>query len=109
MWPIIPIVLCVLAGGGLLTAAVVEEFFSNKKTLITGPLSSGKTTFLQYISKEKIPDGPSGAPRTYKVENAMFNEVTDFSGADAWLKSKFDEYTLEYLLINDILSSDNAL
>lgn len=101
MWPIIQIVLCTLAGraaGGLLKAAVIAlvELFSNKKTLITGPLSSGKTTFLQYISKEKIPDGPSGAPRNYKVENAMFDEVTDFSGAEAWLKSKFNDYIKKY-------------
>ena len=102
MWPIIPFVLWALAGGaagGLLTTAVialVEELFSNKKTLITGPLSSGKTTFLQYIAKEKIPDGPSGAPKNYKVENAMFDEVTDFSGAEAWLKSKFNDYIKEH-------------
>lgn len=101
MWPIIPIILWVLAGGaaGGLTAAVIAlvvELFSNKKTLITGPLSSGKTTFLQYISKEKIPDGPSGAPRSYKVENSIFDEVTDFSGAEAWLKSKFNDYIKEH-------------
>lgn len=98
MWPIIPIVLWGLAGGaagGVFVIALVN-LFSNKKTLITGPLSSGKTTFLQYISKEKIPDGPSGAPRSYKVENAIFDEVTDFSGAEAWLKSKFNDYIKEH-------------
>ncbi len=70
----------------------IIKILSNKKTLLTGPLSSGKTTFLRYISKEKIPDGASGAPRTYKVKDAFFSEVTDFSGAEAWLKAKFDEY-----------------
>ena len=95
MWPIIPIILWVLAGGA--AGALVKEFLSNKKTLITGPLSSGKTTFLQYIAKEKIPDGPSGAPRKYEVENnAMFDEVTDFSGAEAWLKSKFNDDIKEH-------------
>ena len=94
MRPIIRIILWALVGpvGGLL----IEKLFSNKKTLITGPLSSGKTTFLQYIAKEKIPDGPSGAPRKYEVENAMFDEVTDFSGAEAWLKSKFNDYIKEH-------------
>lgn len=94
MWPIIPIILWALAGGA--AGALVKEFLSNNKTLITGPLSSGKTTFLQYIAKEKIPDGPSGAPRKYEVENAMFDEVTDFSGAEAWLKSKFNDYIKEH-------------
>ena len=102
MLPIIPMVLWVIAagvGGGALTVALMalfEKIFSNKKTLITGPLSSGKTTFLQYISKEKIPDGASGAPRIYKVNDAIFDEVTDFSGADAWLKAKFDEYIKDH-------------
>lgn len=76
--------------------ALLEEVFGNKKTLITGPLASGKTTFLQYISKERIPDGASGAPRTYKVKDAIFNKVTDFSGDKAWLTSKFDEYINEH-------------
>lgn len=70
--------------------------FSKKKTLLTGPLSSGKTTFLQYISKEKIPDGPSGAPKSYKVDDATFDEVTDFSGAEAWLEAKFDVYIKDH-------------
>lgn len=73
-----------------------EESKPNTNTittaLLTGPLSSGKTTFLQYISKDIISDGASGAPRTYKVKDAVFDEVTDFSGAEAWLKAKFDEY-----------------
>lgn len=102
MLPIITIILYALAGGaagGVLTATIIalfEKIFSNKKTLLTGPISSGKTTFLQYISKENIPDGPSGAPRTYKVGSALFDEVTDFSGAEAWLNAKFDEYIEEH-------------
>ena len=86
--------LFVMLGGGLIGAAIgtLIEYLRNKKSLLTGPLSSGKTTFLQYISKEIIPDGPSGAPRRYKVKDAIFDEVTDLSGAEAWLKGKFDEY-----------------
>lgn len=76
--------------------ALLKEVFSNKKTLLTGPLASGKTTFLQYISKERIPNGASGAPRKYKVKDAIFDVVTDFSGAEAWLTSKFDEYINEH-------------
>lgn len=75
---------------------LIDSIFSRKKTLLTGPLSSGKTTFLQYISKDKIQAGPSGAPRHYKVKDAMFDEVTDFSGAEAWLKSKFNDYIKEH-------------
>ena len=93
MWEII---LWALAGGATGGIIGLVELFSNKKTLITGPLSSGKTTFLKHISKEKIPDGPSGAPRKYKVKNGMFDEVTDFSGAEAWLKSKFNDYIKEH-------------
>jgi len=80
-------------GGAL--GGLIDDMLSHKKSLITGPLSSGKTTFLQYISEEIIPDGPSGAPKSYKVkkaEDAIFDEVTDFSGAEAWLNAKFDEY-----------------
>lgn len=83
MWPIFILVFAI---------AGLYALFSGKKTLLTGPIGSGKTTFLQYISKDKIPEGPSGAPRSYKVKDAMFDEVTDFSGAESWLKSKFDDY-----------------
>lgn len=69
---------------------------SNKTTLITGPLASGKTTFLRYISKEIIPEGPSGAPRSYKVKNAIFNVVTDFSGDTGWLTNNFNERIKEH-------------
>lgn len=73
-------------------ASALIEFLTYKKTLLTGPQSSGKTTFLQYISKDIIPDAPSGVPRSYQVNNAEFDEVTDLSGAEAWLDKKFDEY-----------------
>lgn len=97
----ITIVVCALigavAGGlGIVVIEWFEKVFSNKKTLLTGPLASGKTTFLQHISKEKINNGPSGSPRRYKVENAMFDEVTDFSGAEAWLKARFNDYIKEH-------------
>lgn len=68
---------------------------SNKKSLITGPVASGKTTFLRYVSKEKIPEGPSGAPKSYKVKNAIFDVVTDFSGDTGWL-SDFNERIKEH-------------
>jgi dephospho-CoA kinase len=99
MWPIKTIVLALASAvSGILSVAEIAliELFSNKKTLFTGPLSSGKTTFLRYIAKEKIPDEASGAPKRYKVKNAMFDEVTDFSGAEAWLKSKFNDYIKEH-------------
>ena len=83
------------AAGGVIVGALIE-YLRNKKSLLTGPLSSGKTTFLQYISKEIIPDGPSGAPRRYKVKDAIFDEVTDLSGAEAWLNGKFDEYIKDH-------------
>ena len=100
MFPIIKLLEIILVGliGGAIYAPIrcLIEFFSYKKTLLTGPLSSGKTTFLQYISKDKIPNGASGAPRTYQVKGATFDEVTDFSGAEAWLRAKFDEYIKEH-------------
>lgn len=74
----------------------IRSFFSGKKTLLTGPQASGKTTFLQYIAKENIPSGPSGAPRSYEVKDALFDIVTDFSGADAWLNGRFDKYIQEH-------------
>lgn len=81
-------------GGAL--GGLIDDMLSHKKSLLTGPLSSGKTTFLQYLSKEIIPDGPSGAPRRYKVKDAIFDEVTDLSGAEAWLNGKFDEYIKDH-------------
>lgn len=90
--------LFVMLGGGLIGAAIgaLIEYLRNKKSLITGPPSSGKTTFLQYLSKKKIPDGPSGAPKSYKVKDAIFDEVTDLGGDGSWLKAKFDEYIKEH-------------
>ncbi|MDO4949494.1 MAG: GTPase domain-containing protein [Bacteroidales bacterium] len=67
-----------------------------QEALLTGPIASGKTTFLQYITNENIPNGASGAPRKYQVNNTPFNKVTDFSGADAWLKGSFDKYINEH-------------
>lgn len=68
----------------------------SKKTLITGPQGSGKTTFLRHIARKKqdISEGPSGAPRDYSVDvdGALFHMVTDFSGADVWLENSFDVY-----------------
>lgn len=71
------------------------KMFSNKRTLLTGPIGSGKTTFLQYISRERIPKGPSGAPITYKIKDCIFDEVMDFSGDEAWLK-EFDKEMGKY-------------
>lgn len=82
----------------------------NRKALLTGPIASGKTTFAQHISEEEIPSGASGAPRQYKVKNAVFDLVTDFSGDKSWLKAKFEEYinTNNYILfffdINEYIS-----
>lgn len=87
----IPIVLVTIA-----VSILIKKFIKNKKTLLTGPLSSGKTTFLQYISKDIIPNGPSGAPRRYKVNDAIFDEVTDLSGAESWLANRFDVYIKEH-------------
>lgn len=101
MVPIIPII-AIGVGTVILWIArrSIRKLFSKKKTLLTGPLASGKTTFLRHIAKDiildDIPDGPSGAPKQYKVNNAMFDEVTDFSGAEVWLKTKFDEYIKEH-------------
>lgn len=100
MFPVVYVLFYALAGGvgGLLTAAVIEMFmkrFSHKKTLLTGPISSGKTTFLQYISKDDITNGATGAPRTYKVKDAQFDEVTDLGGAEIWLNN-FDARMKDY-------------
>ena len=73
-----------------LLAIFVASLFDEKKTLLTGPQGAGKTTFLKFLSKESIPDGPSGVPKTYKIGDALFDEITDFSGAEDWLKN-FDE------------------
>lgn len=89
MLPAIPIIVTAIVS---VVIIIIKRVFNNKKTLLTGPLSSGKTTFLQYISKDKIPNGPSGAPRRYKVNDATFDEVTDLSGAESWLANRFDVY-----------------
>lgn len=95
--PIIPILLGALGGVSIVAMiSAILYFFSGKKTLLTGPQASGKTTFLQYLSKDKIPSAPSGAPRAYKVKEALFDVVTDFSGADAWLSYRFDEFIEEH-------------
>lgn len=76
----------------IIVAWALKKLFSHKKTLLTGPPSSGKTTFLKYLTKENIPNGASGAPKSYKVKHAVFDVVTDLSGAEAWLYARFDEY-----------------
>ena len=93
MLPAIPIIVTAIVSVAII---IIKRVFNNKKTLLTGPLSSGKTTFLQYISKDKIPNGPSGAPRRYKVNDAIFDEVTDLSGAESWLANRFDVYIKEH-------------
>lgn len=77
---------------GIFIWRALKSLFSEKKTLLTGPPSSGKTTFLRHISKEEIPNGPSGVPTTYRIGNGDWNKITDLSGAEVWLKNKFDEY-----------------
>lgn len=89
--PLMPIIygLAVALIGGTVIYKILDTVFPDKKTLLTGPLGSGKTTFLRHLTKEYIPDGPSGAPKTYKIKRAVFDEITDFSGDEAWL-SDFD-------------------
>ena len=82
--------------GSALLGGVITALLGKLTALVTGPQSSGKTTFLRNISKEIIPEGPSGAPRRYKVKGAIFDEATDFSGAEAWLNGKFDEYIKDH-------------
>lgn len=115
MWSIIKELLLALAIStdwtpiiGRLVDVYFKLLVSNKKTLITGPLASGKTTFLQYISKEIIPDGPSGAPKRYKVKDAIFDEATDFSGDASWLTSFNDvinehDYILFFFDVSEFL------
>ena len=90
MWQLVtPIVLLIIF--------IIKAMLNNKKTLLTGPMASGKTTFLKYIAKEEenIPDGPSGTIKHYKVKNGKLNEVTDFSGAEEWL-TNFDQIIKEH-------------
>lgn len=87
---------------------------SNKKkpikALLTGPIASGKTTFLLHISEVPIPIGPSSAPRTYKVKNEVFDEAKDLPGDEGWLEEKFEEdikthdYILFFFDINQYIS-----
>lgn len=90
MWPLL------LGGPVGIFFYALSKIFSSKKALLTGPQSSGKTTFLRHISKDKIPEGPSGAPKRYEVEDAIFDKITDLSGAEAWLRAKFDEDIKEH-------------
>lgn len=124
MFPIIPIIIEVVAYGiggaifGYLVGSLLEKIFSHKKTLLTGPSASGKTTFLRYLSKEEIPEDQSGSPKHYEVKDASFDVVTDFGGADVWLEQKFDEYIKDndiilfffsvYLFINDVAYRNNC-
>lgn len=101
MWVdfIIPVLLSLITSEPIakrLAEWLFKLLLSNKTTLITGPLASGKTTFLRYISKDIIPEGPSGAPRRYKVKDAIFDEVTDFSGDTGWLTNNFNERIREH-------------
>lgn len=117
MFPIIPIILdvvaCAIIGGtigGFIGSLLFK--FSHKKIMLTGPHASGKTTFLRYFTNEEIPEGPSPAPKRYKVKNAFFDVITDIGGADVWLYQKFDVFIKEhdyilfffsvYEFINDI-------
>lgn len=87
---------------------------SNKKkpikALLTGPIASGKTTFLQHISEEEIPSGASGAPKQYKVKNEVFDEAKDLPGDEGWLDVKFEkdikthDYILFFFDINQYIS-----
>lgn len=106
MFPFIPIILISLASGVVGGASAfifgwlleeLEEIFRDKKTLLTGPGFSGKTSFLRHISKDKVPDKPSGAPDDYKVTgvDAVFHIVKDFGGSEGWIAGKFDEYIQE--------------
>lgn len=112
--PIIYVVACVIVGGtiGAIIGSLLDNIFSHKMTMLTGPLASGKTTFLRYLSEEEIPEGPSNAPKRYKVKDAFFDVVTDIGGADVWLYQNFDVFIKEhdyilfffsvYEFINDI-------
>jgi hypothetical protein len=113
MWgEIIKVALYVLLASDIpvrLAEWLFKLLLSNKTTLITGPLASGKTTFLRYISKDIIPEGPSGAPKSYKVKNAIFNEVTDFSGDTGWLRNfneriKEHDYILFFFDVSEYLN-----
>ena len=91
---------------------VILHYSNRKSALLTGPESSGKTTFLRYISKEKIPDDASGASHKYKVEDAFFYEVTDLRGSETWL-TKFDkelekhDYVLFFFDVSEYLKDEH--
>lgn len=124
MFPINPIityvVACAIVGGSLrrLIRSLLDNNFSHKMTMLTGPLASGKTTFLRYLSEDEIPEGPSNAPKRYIVKDAFFDVVTDIGGADVWLYQKFDVFIKEhdyilfffsvYEFINDIAYRHNC-
>lgn len=90
---------------------IIAKCFDNKKTLLTGPQGAGKTTFLKFLSKEPIPDGPSGTPKTYKIRDALFYEITDFSGAEDWLgefneRIKDKDFILFFFDVFDFLNDE---
>lgn len=97
MWPFaFPLWLILFGGAGFAgVAAALYDIFKDKKTLLTGPIASGKTTFLRHLS-DKVQAGASGAPKQYKLKDAVLDEVTDFSGAEEYLIGKFDKYIKEH-------------
>lgn len=87
-----------------------NKVFASKKTVLFGPTSSGKTTFLRYISKDEIEEGQSKAPKPYKVRNAIFDYVTDFGGGDEWLvNGQFEEFIKEHDILLFFYSVDKFI
>ena len=111
---IIDFIVSVIGGTSLifLIDILMNKVFVGKKTVLFGPQSSGKTTFLRYIYKGEIVEGRSGAPNHYEVKDAIYDVVTDFGGGEEWLPELFEKYIKEhhyilfffsvYEFINDI-------
>lgn len=67
----------------------IWEFFSNKSILLTGPKSSGKTTFLRHFID--IKEGATSSHQEYVVNGTHFKKAKDMAGDSAWLNEKFDK------------------
>ena len=89
---------------------IFDKFLKNKSILLTGPKSSGKTTFLRHFKKDII-EGATSAHQEYVVNDTHFKKVKDMAGDSAWLYERFDreiegyDYILLFFNVSDVIYS----
>ena len=91
---------------------ILDIFFKNKSILLTGPKSSGKTTFLRHFKKDII-EGATSAHQEYVVNDTHFKKVKDMAGDSAWLYERFDreiegyDYSLLFFNVSEYVKDED--